>query len=723
MDSASADSSLSESGVLGLATIARFHGVSVDLDGLRRVLGASGAHVTCRRLVAAARRIGLKAREVSGGWERLARAPLPVLGARRDGRYVIVLRVDQTRALVQAPGTTAAAVVPRGQFEEEWARRFILLAKPRLPAPYQGRFGLAWFVPYVTRYRGPLSQVLVASLVLQLFALLTPLTTQVVIDKVLVHRGLVTLDVVAAGMLLLLAFEGVLGGLRAYLLAHTTSRIDVDLGMWVVRHTLRLPLAYFEARRVGDTVARIRELESVRHFLTGPPLTAIVDTLFAGVFVAIMLLYSVSLTGVAVAALPAYAVLSLVVTPLLRRAVEERAQRGAESHAFLVESVRGIETIKAMAAEPLLERRWEEHLAGLVRASFRAGQLGQVAGHIASTLGKLTALAILWMGARAVMEGELTVGELIAFNMLASRVTGPVLRLVQLGQELQQARVAVERLADLLEAPTEVPASGSQLSSGRVEGRIRFEAVSFSYRVGHPDALRELSFAIEPGEVVGIVGPSGSGKSTVAKLLSRLHVPQRGRILVDGLDVAHCHPAWLRRQVAVVPQETTLFTGSVRENIAWADPGLPLDSVIGAAKLAGAHDFIMGLPAGYDAAVGEHGALLSGGQRQRLGLARALVMRPAILVLDEATSALDYESERAIERNLSVICRSRTVLVITHRLNLVRRANRVIVLEAGGLREQGSPSELLAAGGYFAGWEREQPEPLPLPLRARGSSA
>ncbi len=721
MDSASPDSSSPDSGLLGLVTIARFHGIAVDLDGLRRGLEAAGVQVPAGRLVAAARRAGLKSRECSGSWERLARAPLPALAVRRDGHYVIVLRVDQTRALVQVPGGSAATVVPRAQFEEEWARRFILLAKPRLTGSFQGRFGLAWFLPYLARYRGPLSQVVVASLFLQLFALLTPLTTQVVIDKVLVHRGLVTLDVVAAGMLLLIAFEGVLGGLRAYLLAHTTSRIDVDLGMWVVRHTLRLPLAYFEARRVGDTVARIRELEGIRHFLTGPPLSAIVDTLFAGVFLVIMLLYSVPLTSVVVAALPAYAVLSLVMTPLLRRAVEERAQRGAESHAFLVESVRGIETVKATAAESLLERRWEAHLAGLVRASLRAGQLGQIAGHIASTVGKLTALAILWMGARAVMEGELTVGELIAFNMLATRVSGPVLRLVQLGQELQQARVAVERLADLLEAPTEEPASGSQMSAGRVRGRIRLEGVSFSYRAGHPEALRELSFAVEPGEVVGIVGPSGSGKSTVAKLLSRLYVPQRGRIFVDGLDVAHCHPAWLRRHVAVVPQETTLFTGSVRENIAWADPGLPLDSVIGAAKLAGAHEFIQDLPAGYDAPVGEHGALLSGGQRQRLGLARALVMRPTILILDEATNALDYESERAIERNLGIICRGRTVLVITHRLNLVRRADRVIVLEAGRILEQGSPSELLAAGGYFAGREREQQERAP--LRGRGGSA
>lgn len=720
MDSASPDSSFSESGLLGLATIARFLGIAVDLEELQRDPGSSPP-VTASQLVAAARRVGLKAREVSGGWERLARAPLPALAGRRDGRYVIVLRLEQTRALVQVPGGAAATIVPRSQFEADWAGRFILLARPRLAGPYQGRFGLAWFLPYIARYRGPLAQVVVASLFLQLFALLTPLTTQVVIDKVLVHRGLVTLDVVAVGMLLLIVFEGVLGGLRAYLLAHTTSRIDVDLGMWVVRHTLRLPLAYFEARRVGDTVARIRELEGVRHFLTGPPLSAIVDTLFAGVFVAVLLLYSVPLTGVVVVTLPAYAVLSVVMTPFLRHAVEEHARRGAEAHAFLVESVRGIETVKATGAEPLLERRWGAHLAGLVRASLRAGQLGQVAGHIASTLGKLTALAILWMGARAVMEGELTVGELIAFNMLASRVTGPVLRLVQLWQELQQARVTVQRLADLLEAPTEEPASASQISSPRVQGRIRLDAVSFSYPAGQREVLRELSFAIEPGEVVGIVGPSGSGKSTLAKLLSRMYVPQRGRILLDGLDVAHCHSAWLRRHVAVVPQETTLFTGSVRENIAWADPGLPLDSVIGAAKLAAAHEFIMGLPAGYDAPVGEHGALLSGGQRQRLGLARALVTRPTILVLDEATSALDHESERAIERNLSVICRGRTVLVITHRLSLVRRADRVIVLEAGQILEQGSPSELLAAGGYFAGREREQQETVP--LRVRGGSA
>ena len=373
-----------------------------------------------------------------------------------------------------------------------------------------------------------------------------------------------------------------------------------------------------------------------------------------------------------------------------------------------------------------MERRWEEHLAGLVRASFRAGQLGQVAGHrVASALGKLTALAILWLGARAVMEGELTVGELIAFNMLASRVTGPVLRLVQLWQELQQARVAVERLADLLDAPTEVPASGSQRSTGRVQGAdtVRGRLVLLS---GRPSGRRCASCRsqIEARRGGGLRGPVGFGQEHGGQALARLYVPSAGASSWMTSTCAHCHPAWLRRHLAVVPQETTLFTGSVRENIAWADPGLPLASVIGAAKLAGAHDFIMGFPEGYDAPVGEHGALLSGGQRQRLGLARALVMRPSILILDEATSALDYESERGdraqLERHLSRPDGAR------HHASLEPGSARrpgASCSEAGRIPvEQGRPIELLAAGGYFAARARAR-EREPPPLSARAGSA
>ena len=706
----------SDPGLLGLSIVARYYGLAADPEDLQRRFGVVGASA----LSTAAAHLGLKMREIKPRWHRLGSLPTPALIPCRDGRYLILVRSDGARVLVQDPGAPGLAVFGRERLEAEWSGRVVLIAPHRgFPAAAK-RFGLWWFFPFVSRYRGSLAHVLFASLVLQLFALLTPLGTQVVIDKVLVHRGLGTLDVVVIGLLALALFEAILGGLRTYLFAHTANRIDVELGMRVFRHALRLPLGYFEARRAGDTVARIRELESIRHFLTGPPLTAIVDTLLVGVFLCVMCLYSVTLTGIVVGVLPLYAGLSLVLMPPLRRALDRRAQSGAEAHAFLVETVRGIETVKATAVEPLLERRWDEHLAGVGSAGFRAGQLAQVAGQVSAFLGKAASLAILWVGARAVMTGELTIGELIAFNMFAARVTTPILRLFQLGQEFQQASVAVSRVADLLDAPREAATSSAPPPLARLRGGVTFDEVLFTYRPGAPEVLSRVSFAIPAGHVVGIVGASGSGKSTIAKLMTRLYVPQRGRVLLDGLDGRLCDPAWLRRHVALVPQDTTLFTGSIRENIAWAEPGLPMDVVLRAARLAGAHDFIAAMPEGYETAVGEHGALLSGGQRQRIGIARALAMNPSILILDEATSALDYESERLIDRNLAAISSGRTVIIVTHRLTLVRRADHVIALDGGRVIEQGRPAELIARGGYLANLDREQRDLATewVPLRA-----
>ncbi len=710
MDMASAQRRRSDlsPGLLALCIIARYHGLPADPADLTRRYGGADTTVSPASIRQAAGHLGLKAREVSRAWRRLGQTPLPALLVDRDGAYLILIRADRARALIQEPGAMGVRIVTRADLEARWSGRVVLVA-PRRPAQSAHvRFGFRWFVPYIIRYRAQLAHVLVASLLLQIFALLTPLSTQVVIDKVLVHRGVGTLDVVAVGLLAMIVFEGVLGGLRTYLFAHTANRIDIELGMRVFRHTVALPLGYFEARQTGDTVARIRELEAVRQFLTGPPLTAIVDALMTVVFFGVMLIYSIPLTAIVLAALPLYAALSLVITPLLYRALDDRAQRGAEAHAFLVEIVRGVETVKATAVEPLLERRWDERLAALVRSGFKVGQLAQAAGQLASGLGKLVALAILWVGARAVMAGDLTVGELIAFNMLAGRVTAPVQRLFQLWQDFQQASVAVARLADLLEAPTEAPALPPAAPGFGMKGRIDFESVGFAYRPGGAEVLRDISFSIAPGEVIGIVGPSGSGKSTLAKLLARLYLPQRGRVLIDGADIAMIDPGWLRRHIAIVPQETILFSGSIRENIAWADPGLPIDAVMAAARLAGAHEFISALPGGYEAPVGEHGVFLSGGQRQRIGLARALVRRPAVLLLDEATSALDYESERLIDENLAAICSGRTVVIITHRLTLIRRADRIMTIEAGRLLEQGKPADLFAGGGYLSRVDREQ---------------
>lgn len=623
----------------------------------------------------------------------------------------MLARIDQERVLVQDPQQPRPTILPRAVFENAWNGRVILLTKRANLRPEDRKFDFTWFIPAIVKYRKLLGEVLLASFFLQLFALLTPLFFQVVIDKVLVHKALTTLHVLAIGMLALVLFEALLGGLRTYVFAHTSSRIDVGLGAQLFRHLLRLPIAYFEARRVGDTVARVRELETIRQFLTGSTVTLVIDLFFTIVFLVVMFIYSPLLTLIVLATVPGYVLLSVIVTPMFRARLNEKFNRGADNQAFLVESINGIQTVKAMAVEPALQRRWEEQLAGYVRASFRAQNLGNIAGQTASFFNKLTTVAILWVGAFLVMDGNLSIGQLIAFNMLAGRVSGPMLRVVQLWQEFQQAGISVRRLGDLLNAPLEAAASPNRTALPALAGHIVFDAVTFRYRPDGREILRKLSLDIPAGRVIGIVGRSGSGKSTIAKLIQRLHVPESGRVLVDGVDLAQVDPVWLRRQIGVVLQEDFLFNRSIRDNIALGDPGMSMEAVVQAARLAGAHEFILEMPHGYDTEVGEHGATLSGGQRQRIAIARALVTNPRVLIFDEATSALDYESESIIQKNLARICKDRTVILIAHRLSTVRHADRIYVIDKGEVVEQGTHQELLQLNGYYASLHHHQAGP------------
>jgi subfamily B ATP-binding cassette protein HlyB/CyaB len=489
--------------------------------------------------------------------------------------------------------------------------------------------------------------------------------------------------------------------------SHTTNRIDVELGARLFRHLVALPLAYFGARRVGDSVARVRELENIRQFITGSALTLVIDLFFTLVFLAVMAWYSLSLTLIVIAALPLYALLSAAFTPLFRAGLDEKFRRGAENQAFLVETVSGVETLKAMAVEPQMQRRWEEQLAAYVSASFRVQNLGNYASQLIQLVSKLVTALVLFFGAKAVMAGNMTVGELVAFNMFAQRVSQPVLRLAQIWQDFHQAKISVDRLGDVLNTTAEPQAVGRAVLPPII-GAITFDRVAFRYRLDGPEVLRGIELDIAAGQVIGIAGPSGSGKSTLARLLQRLYVPEAGRVLIDGIDLAMTDPAWLRRQIGVVLQENLLFNRPVRENIALADPGLPLEGIIEAAKLAGAHDFILQLPEGYDTMVGERGGSLSGGQRQRIAIARALVGNPRILIFDEATSALDYESESAVQANMRRICRGRTVIIIAHRLSTLRGADRIITIEAGSVVEDGSHDELVRQGGRYASLHRLQ---------------
>ncbi len=710
VDRPGADARPVDPGLSCLAILMRFHGLAADPASLAHAAGLGEKPADTDELIRLTRRQGLKARVVrSRSWSRLSATPLPAIAGRADGSgFVVLAQVGEDKVLIQDGRTLRPEIVSRAAFEALWDGSLVLVTKRASLSELGRRFGLSWFMGALHKYRRLLIEVLIASFVLQLFGLVTPLFFQVIVDKVLVHRGLSILDVLIVALIAVSIFETVLGTLRTYVFSHTTNRIDVELGARLFRHLLALPLGYFGARRVGDSVARVRELENIRQFLTGSALTLVVDLVFTFVFLGVMAWYSPTLTIVVLVSPPLYAILSIAVTPLFRARLDEKFRRGAENQAFLVEAVTGVETLKAMAIEPQMQRRWEEQLAAYVAASFRTSNLSNYASQSIQLISKLVTGGVLFFGAHAVMRGDMTVGELVAFNMLAGRVAQPVLRLAQLWQDFHQARLSVDRLGDILNTPAELQASPGRAVLPPIKGRIRFDRVGFRYRLDGPEILRGIDLEVPAGQVVGIVGPSGSGKSTLAKLAQRLYVPEIGRVLVDGIDLAMVDPTWLRRQIGVVLQENLLFNRTVCENIALADPGMPLERVIEAAQLAGAHDFILELPEGYDTVVGERGGSLSGGQRQRIAIARALIGNPRILIFDEATSALDYESESAIQANMRRICRGRTVLVIAHRLSTIRGADRIVTIEAGRVVEDGTHDDLIRQGGRYARLHRLQ---------------
>ncbi len=693
-------------GLTALVMMLQFLGVPAEPEQLRHRLGVVMVGTT--EMLRCTKQFNIKARLVKTSWDRLDKTPLPAIVPLRDGGFLILGKAGDGKAIVQYPGSPRPQMLTKAQFEVIWDGRIVLMTKRAGLADLSRRFDITWFMGAINRYRGLLGEVLLASFFLQIFALVSPLFFQVVIDKVLVHRSLGTLDVLVAGIVAISIFEVVLGGLRTYLFSHTTNRIDVELGARLFHHLLALPLSYFQARRVGDTVARVRELENLRNFITGSALTLVIDLFFTFVFLGLMAFYSPLLTAIVLASFPLYIAISAGATPLFRYRLDEKFKRGAENQSFLVESVTGVEALKAMAVEPQMQKRWEEQLAGYVASSFRVVNLGNIASQAVQFVSKINMALLLYFGAKLVIDGNLTVGELVAFNMLSGRVTAPVLRLAQLWQDFHQARLSVERLGDILNTVPEPTHRTGRAALPAVRGDIAFEHVGFRYRIDGPQILNDINLKIPAGQIVGIVGTSGSGKSTLGKLIQRLYLPENGRVLVDGNDLAAVDPTWLRRQVGVVLQENMLFNRSVRDNIALADPALPMERVVAAAKLAGAHDFILELQDGYDTVIGERGSTLSGGQRQRIAIARALTTNPRVLIFDEATSALDYESERIIQQNMREITAGRTVLIIAHRLSTVRTADRIITVERGRIVEDGSHDQLIRSGGRYATLHRVQ---------------
>jgi subfamily B ATP-binding cassette protein HlyB/CyaB len=691
-------------GLSALCAAAAFHRIAADPTQLARELGIDGRTAETNDVLRAAKKLGLKAREVTVAREpRLANLPVPALLKLGNGSYALFGGRDAGGLYrIVDPVTRVDRRLHAEDLLALGPTQAILLARQPDTPGSASQFGFAWFLPSIWRYRAPLAHVLLASLFIQLFALITPLFFQVVIDKVLAHKSASTLVVLVVGLIVIAAFDSVLQYLRAYALSHTSNRIDVELGQRLFSHLLKLPLAYFETRPAGQTVARIRELENIRQFLTGQGLFSVLDLVFAILFIGVLWLYSWQLTLIILGSIPAYLIIAFVIRPLLQARINEKFNRGAESQQFLVETVIGAHTVKSSAVEPLMQVQWEEKLAAYVRTSFDATMLAAGGQNAIQFVNKVTTALVLLFGAHAVIQGSLTVGELIAFNMIAGQVTQPILRLSQIWQDFQQMQVSVDRLGDVLNAlPEPRPSRPSTLPPPR--GHIAFRDVTLRYRPGAPDVLKRLSLEIQPGEVMGIVGPSGSGKSSLAKLVQRLYAPTEGQVLLDGADLAQMDPAWLRRQIGVVLQENVLFNRTIHENIAFANPAMSRSEVIRVARLAGADEFIARLPRGYDSMVEERGANLSGGQRQRIAIARALASDPPILIFDEATSALDYESERIIQANMREIVRKRTVIVIAHRLAAVRSCDRIIALVDGRIAEAGTHEELVGRpGGTYA---------------------
>lgn len=696
-----------------LVILAKYYGISASpADIMHQFSDNAKGDLNEIEWMLAAKKLELKVKIIKQPLARLSMITLPAL-VWCDNKPDLDQNLNSHFILTKIDGVGSAAkyliydlienrpmILDASEFSERYSGKLMLVTSRASILGSLAKFDFTWFIPAVIKYRYIFFEVIIISVVLQIFALITPLFFQVVMDKVLVHRGFSTLDVVAIALLVVSLFEVILSGLRTYIFAHTTSRIDVELGARLFRHLLALPLAYFESRRVGDTVARIRELEHIRNFLTGQALTSVLDLVFSFIFLFVMWYYSPTLTLVVLASLPIYAFWSAFISPILRTRLNDQFARNADNQSFLVESITAVGTVKAMAVEPQMTRRWDNQLAAYVVSSFRVAKLAMVGQQGVQLIQKLVVVATLWIGAKLVIEGKLSVGQLIAFNMLAGQVAAPVIRLAQLWQDFQQVGISVARLGDILNTPTEH--STSRLTLPDIKGDITFENIDFRYKIDGHLILQNLNLQINAGEILGIVGRSGSGKSTLTKLVQRLYVPENGRILVDGNDLALADPAWLRRQVGVVLQENVLLNRSIRDNIALTDTGMSLELIIQAAKMSGAHDFIMELPEGYDTIVGEQGAGLSGGQRQRIAIARALITNPRILIFDEATSALDYESERAIMQNMQAICQDRTVLIIAHRLSTVKMAHRIIAMDKGKIVEQGTHQELLQKeDGYY----------------------
>ncbi|MBD2200514.1 MULTISPECIES: peptidase domain-containing ABC transporter [Calothrix] len=648
--------------------------------------------------------IGLKAQLGDMPCEQISRIPTPAMIHYGDS-YGVVYEASDRLIVIAVPSKgilklKPAELLAQLQTEDSDRKIRVLLLSLTKITP-QKRFGLQWFLPYISRYRYVLLEVFIASLFVQLAALANPLIIQIIIDQIVSNTGFETLHILGIFLLVAALFEAVISTLRTYLFVDTTNRIDLGLGAKIIDHLLRLPLQYFERRPVGELATRINELENIRSFLTGTVLTVGLDAIFSVIYIIVMAIYSWKLTLVGLSTIPIFIIITTLAAPTIRKQLREKAELNAVAQSYLVEVMSGMQTVKAQNIELQARFSWQERYARYIASGFKKVVTSTLSSSTSHFLNQLSSLLILWYGAYLVLQGELTLGELIAFRILSNYVTSPILRLTQLWQNFQETALSLERLSDIVDTPQEAEKDSGKMTLPPIRGAVKYENVFFRFNAGRALQLCNVSVDLAPGQFIGIVGQSGSGKSTMMKLLLRLYEPESGRILIDGYDIAKVELYSLRGQIAVVPQDTLLFDGTVQENIALTNPEASTEEIIAAAKIAAAHEFIMNLPNGYNTKVGERGSALSGGQRQRIAIARSVLEKPKLLVLDEATSALDYLTERQVCLNLAQAFQGSTVFCITHRLNTISHADTIIVMDSGKVIEQGKHEELMALKGYY----------------------
>ncbi len=695
--------SASDCGAACLVMIGRYWGKKFSVNRLRDLANVDRNGTSLKGLAAAAESIGFTSRPVKASLDKLAIASLPAIAHWSGKHYIVVYQVTKDRVIVCDPAIGQRSL-SHEEFKEEWTN-YTLLLQPTtlLKSATEANTPFWQFFELVKPHGLVLLEVFIASLLIQVFGLITPLFTQIILDRVVVQQSNLTLTAVGLGLLIFGWFQVAMTGLRQYLLDHTANRIDLSLIVGFINHTFRLPLGFFESRFVGDIMARVQENRKIQRFLTGEALSIVLDLLTVFIYVGLMFWYSWKMAMLTLVIVPPFVILALVATPFLKRISREIFAAHQEETAYLIQSLTGIRTVKSMAVEQSVQWNWEDLFGKAIKKQFSGQIIGNRLQIFSAAIETTARTALLWFGAELVISNELTIGQLVAFNMLLVNVIMPFQRLIVLWNELQEVTISIERINDVIETDLEEDLQASNcLSLPPICGQIRFDKVTFRY---HPEsdrnALENLSFTVQPGQTVALVGRSGSGKTTISKLILGLYLPTEGKIYIDGYNLANVSLQSLREQVGVVDQDTFLFGGTIRENISISQPHADLETIIAAAQQAGAHEFIKEFPLAYETQIGEGGGMLSGGQRQRLAIARALLGNPPLLILDEATSNLDAESERIIQNNLNQILHNRTTLVIAHRLSTVRNADLILVLDRGVVVESGTHEELMAKRGHY----------------------